>query len=372
MSSLLSSSSSFNDSVDSTDTGCTDPHVVTQDGTAIVAETTVTQLAYLEGNNSIKCLVVLCQGLKKPSGEPLINITEEQPWKSVPRNEIKPTAGMLKLEIFRRYDTFHLSEPKPRPSGWTIEKIIQWLDDHPISKKEDIKYLEKVIESHRKASHSAHAAAQLEREALESNWTGKYPYLRLIHCIIDDNIKESYLHRNDFDTTRMQVENRNSVVREKTCWEKISDLWNNPEFLPCTEGGLKELHHDFIDTIEVPHSKVAAMIPATPRTVQDKVTGMVTKLTRVIQNWEKSGQGDGGFHDNGVLDQDDVLFGTFDGREPCALNLRSQFVQDANSYLLYFWHVLEQVSQNVCNRFLHVLSYHSIVFITSTNCSKQA
>ncbi|KAG7353942.1 hypothetical protein IV203_003298 [Nitzschia inconspicua] len=137
----------------------------------------------------------------------------------------------------------------------------------------------------------------------------------------------------------MQIENRN---REKTVWEAIANLWNDPGFAPVTEGGLAELHFDFIPSIAVPYEKVSSMNPATPQFVQNKITGMVTSLTRIISNWERSGQGDGGFHEDGAFESDHPLFGTFADREPAALNSRCSFCEDHQTYLLYFWHILEK------------------------------
>ncbi|KAG7347941.1 hypothetical protein IV203_016646 [Nitzschia inconspicua] len=179
---------------------------------------------------------------------------------------------MLKAEIKRRHKAFGLPKPEPRPASWRSTKICEWFEEAAV---------------HR----------QLERDATSSNWTGKDPYLRLIHCIVDDSIKESF--RNDIQPGRMSIENRN---REKTVWEAIADLWNDPGFAPVTEGGLAELHFDFIPSIAVPYEKVSSMNPATPQFVQNKITGMVTSLTRIISNWERSGQGDGGFHEDGAIE----------------------------------------------------------------------
>lgn len=303
---------------------------------------TETELAYIAGNNSIRTLVVLTQGLKKEDGSDLIDIKDEQPWKSIPKIEIKPTLDMLKEEVKRRHKAFGLPKPEPRPAAWRSSKISKWLDDHPIDKEPDLDFLRKTISTCRQSSQRAQAYRQFERDAASSNWIGKYPYLRLIHCIVDDSIKESFIKRNDIQPGRMEVENRNSSNREKTVWEQIADLWNNPSFAPVTEGGLTELHFDFIPSISIPHEKISSMNPATPQFVQNKITGMVTSLTRIISNWERSGQGDGGFHDDGALDSDHPLFGTFANRDAAALNSRCSFCEDHQTYLLYFWHILEQ------------------------------
>jgi hypothetical protein len=56
----------------------------------------------------------------------------------------------------------------------------------------------------------------------------------------------------------------------------------------------------------------------------------MVQLTRVITNWEKSGQGDGG-HSNEDEDEeeknDDVMFSSLQNRSASALDQRAQFVE---------------------------------------------
>ena len=309
---------------------------------ASTSTVTATERAYVAGNNSIKTLVVLCQGLKKDDGSDFIDIKEEQPWKSVPRGLIKPSAAMLKDEIVRRYEAFGLEgqENRPHPNAWTLEKLTTWLDKHPIEKTEDIEFLKRVTEAHKLSSHEAHAAAQIEKESLELNWTGKYPYLRLIHCVIDERIKELYLRRNDLNQGRLQVENRNSSSREKNVWEKIADLWNDGTFEPYTEDNLFELHPDFTFSVQLSYDKVRSMTPATAQKIYNVLSTMLGSLTKVIQNWEKSGQGDGGHLDED--DEDVPEFGSLEGRTPHALHCRHNFVKGSQSYLLYLWHTFDK------------------------------
>jgi hypothetical protein len=49
---------------------------------------------------------------------------------------------------------------------------------------------------------------QQQREA-GGNWRGKLPHLRLIHCLVQDDIKMAYLRRADA-LTRLQLDSRNS------------------------------------------------------------------------------------------------------------------------------------------------------------------
>jgi hypothetical protein len=142
------------------------------------------------------------------------------------------------------------------------------------------------------------------------------------------------------------VENRNSHVRDKTVWELIADLWNDPTFEPRTEGNLSDLHIDFAEPIDLRFEKVASMNPANPKLVQGKFSAMITELTRIIANWERSGQGEGGFYANEDLDEplekEHPLFGSLDGRERASLDLRCNFCEDHQTYLLYLWHILDR------------------------------
>ena len=78
-------------------------------------------------------------------------------------------------------------------------------------------------------------------------------------------------------------------------------------------------------------------------------------LKRAIQNWERSGQGDGGYtEEEEVMDdntddkeeenggEDRFAFGGLTGRPQKALDLRRNFFDDKATYLLYLWDILEE------------------------------
>ena len=77
-------------------------------------------------------------------------------------------------------------------------------------------------------------------------------------------------------------------------------------------------------------------------------------LKRIIQNWERSGQGYGGYvEEPGVDDEEPIeevvdadneafAFGCLEGRSQVALELRANFFDGKNMYLLYLWDVLEE------------------------------
>ena len=68
-------------------------------------------------------------------------------------------------------------------------------------------FLTKTVNNKKLLFTEAFDASKAEKELLERSWTGKYPYLHLIHCLVEDHgIKYEFLHRHDIDTTRMTIE----------------------------------------------------------------------------------------------------------------------------------------------------------------------
>ncbi|KAG7339348.1 hypothetical protein IV203_025577 [Nitzschia inconspicua] len=134
--------------------------------------------------------------------------------------------------------------------------------------------------------------------------------------------------------------------RRRCSWKRLPTCGTIPalHLSQKSEGGLAELHVDFIPSFAVPYEKVSSMSPATPQRVQKKITGMVTSLTRIISNWERSGQGDeGGLHENGAMESDHPLFGTFADREAAASEFaNAPSARTTRPTLFYFWNILEK------------------------------
>ncbi len=222
-----------------------------------------TRVALRQHNFSVPGLVVLCQGLKDSEGKDFINI-DEDPWKTMAREIVKPKASMFRYEVVRRHDVFSLNGPTPRTKNWKIEKCQQWLNENPITAPHEIQYLQSKIQEQFLAQQQANAAKKLEMEALDKNWVGKYPYLRLIHCIVDDeSIKLAFLKRNDIDNSRIALDNRNSDIKDPSVYDMIADLWNDSNFAPETET-FPDLHPDFTSSETLTHALVSSMANATP------------------------------------------------------------------------------------------------------------
>ena len=253
--------------------------------------------------------MVMCRGITDEDGRPILD-PAEVPWRYVKSATMKPVTADYRKEIERHSLLSYAKDQQsttisvlpwvaPRPGAWKLDRLLKWLDDNPITAADDVAFLKATVEYKRQNAVEAFDAAKAEKELLERNWTGKYPYLRLIHSIVDsDEIKKAFLHRNDIDTTRMTVENRNLVdKRSKTVWELVALKWNDADFISVTEE-LPELHSDFCVDETIHHNLVSDMALATPEKCQGKFSGMMVELGRVIKNWERSGQGDGGIEED--------------------------------------------------------------------------
>lgn len=310
------------------------------------ATTSESQRFYEANACSRVYLVVLCIGLRNVDGTDLID-TNSTPWTTETKASVKPKAKILKDEVRRRALLCDNILPKPRPNAWGVTELMEWLNANPISQLEDVKFLTDEVGRVKRIMFESREQQAREDVVLQTgDWRGNLPFLRLIHCLGEDDIKYSYLHRHD-PWSRPMLDARNSESRPPTVYETIADRWNSPTFNPSTTISL--CHFDFSSSICLDHSTVAALMPATARRVEDKLTQLRASVTRLIRKWEKSGQGDGGHHTddessitNDVENEDSLQFGTLQGRPQYALDSRAAFLQGKPSYLLYFWEFIDE------------------------------
>lgn len=92
------------------------------------------------------------------------------------------------------------------------------------------------------------------------------------------------------------------------------------------------------------------MAQATSTRVKDKLQSMTVALTRIVAMWERSGQGDGGrITEDGEEEEDDEVrkpnhpgFGNLRDRNEGVLSCRSAFAPNNQSYLLYYWEIIDK------------------------------
>ena len=245
---------------------------------------------YIAFNRSNKILLVMCCGLKDAAGNVLFD-TNAPPWRDFKASHrVKATSIMHRQEIQRRWN---LKNPvvagvapiasSPRAAGWNQARMIQWLEENPITEVSDVEYLRKLVLAKKNDCVQELDQERLDNAKLEKSWTGAIPFMRLIHCFIDnDAIKGAFMHRNGVDPTRMSMENRNSTNnRRQTLWELVAEKWNDPMFSPETEA-VEDLHSDFVNSRILSYKEVELMHKATADRVQAKYSTMNTELTRII------------------------------------------------------------------------------------------
>jgi len=211
---------SDDDSVRSTDSLAT-PRAIENDDAAAAdpPRETFAEFFYVnEGNRSLKSLAILSLGVNNDDGSPLFD-PSVLPWSAALRpSALKMTANDLRNEVKRHCVAGNVPNA-PRPNQWTVAKCTDWLEKNPIVADDEIAYIKNIIAHRISVAQEANLNAPLpcsqstaSSNVGTGNWIGKYPHLRLIHAIVDDNeIKTAYLHRLVIPNGRMAIENRRTL-----------------------------------------------------------------------------------------------------------------------------------------------------------------
>ena len=153
--------------------------------------------AYVESNNSKKQLFFMCVGLTH-GGRSVFDVDAEQ-WKTIRRRDIKPSRFAYAQEVSRRGALLDMQRI-PKTANWRSSKCIRWLEAHPPKDEQDILFLNNEVQRLEATILEAQQERH-EQEARQSGqWRGAIPYMRLITCLIQDNIKFSFLRRADART----------------------------------------------------------------------------------------------------------------------------------------------------------------------------
>ncbi|KAI2497898.1 hypothetical protein MHU86_16596 [Fragilaria crotonensis] len=344
---------------------------------------------YVDSGNDKTILYVLSIGLEHDS-EPLFSL-EQEPWSTLSKNALRPPKNSDLVKEVKRRATASNMRSVPRPSNWTRNQIIEWLEEHPVSDSMDVQFLTFEVLRLQEISRRMQQERQqfLTMEGISGavmrggNWRGCVPYLRVIMTLTRDDVKSLFLSRGN--CSRTQLDGRNSDNRPKTCYELIAELWNSSDFNP--KAPPSRCHSDFVSEIDCSHAAVVGLSAATAVKIADIFTSMRCKLLTIIRNWEASGQGDGGMDreqdgegDEQVLDdyggldrgqqdggdeEDDnnetssmaQAFVSLRQRPARALDNRAAFLRGMPSYILYYWEVAE--SQQLLSSCLQRLSNHA-------------
>jgi len=106
---------------------------------------------YIEKNQCMKSLVVMCRGLLDEDGKQLLDPTSD-PWKFFkPAATVKPLADDYKQEIERHWNYYIKDSPSgsvasaPCPKAWPMNWTLKFFDDNPIPAQDDIAFLKETV-----------------------------------------------------------------------------------------------------------------------------------------------------------------------------------------------------------------------------------
>lgn len=196
-----------------------DDSAVTAEDVSDGAELCLCQKLYEEAGNQKKVLYLMCVGLRDRDGNSPLFCLETEPWLQLPKTaSLRPKNTDFCNEVARRATLFNVF-PLPRPSNWTRQLCIDWLQQNPVRNEADIEFLTKEVARVRDILVRAQQQEQ-EGELLPStvstgggrSWRGVVPYLRVIMCLTQDHVKSLFLTRANV-LTRQELDGRRNENR---------------------------------------------------------------------------------------------------------------------------------------------------------------
>ena len=243
-------------------------------------------------NDAKKVLFAMCLGLVADAAEntnaPLRKLGDfkVELYASVQNKKpFRPIQKHLLDEVERRFEVLDIPAKerfkRHNKQKASAKAALDWLEAHPLTNPRDIAFLQK----EEKTFYELHVNALAEQTAMSAkDNTGSATLvfnadLRLIHCIIEPDIKGPYIRRTE-KLTKQQLDARNAPDRPRTWAEMVSDRFNNRIFEAVTKVH-PNLHSNFATAISInredcPHD-------VTPEKVIEWLADRRAKLIMVIQ-----------------------------------------------------------------------------------------
>jgi hypothetical protein len=223
-----------------------------------------TEQHFIVMGRSMKTLFVLALGQKELAGEgePCVDLVDidKPPWSLQKKKDVRPLLKDYITEIKRRAV---LTGTPPKCNSWKAHVCLAWLIDNPITGDADKAFIRQQLNVFVTAVQAKAAEALTLKEG---RWCGGIPYLRIIMSLMEDDIKIAFLNR-DKAHTRLEIDGRKSVTRDKTVYELISDRWNSEMFNPVVP--INPCHEDFLEATDCGYAVIAGLAPSTPLKVCD-------------------------------------------------------------------------------------------------------
>ena len=299
----------------------------------------------VENENSKKVLLAMVVGLKDEENNVFDGnyCTNEYPTKH--RRKWMPSLADFVAEIKRRKV---LMGQKPKAnSQMKLDTALNWLNQNPITDEQDKDYVLTQMKTFMNAS--SNLAGTDDSSPKSKHWKGSLPFLRLIHCLVDnDEVREAF-QRSFTVLSRKELDGRKNPETQKACpWELISKYFNSASFNPKSTK-YPQLHDEFKEQIDLSFDNVKGMGELNATKAKSKFVLMKNYLIFVKMNYEKSGNGDGCMALNSDSSTEDILkqLKVIDGDD------KKNFLQGRPPYTLYFWmkvdecNLMESVTQQL-------------------------
>jgi hypothetical protein len=184
------------------------PSRVIKDTAVIVHEKTLSceaEKVLVKNCNRLSALYTLCIGLETMTDDgatkPLLDF-DKSTFKNLKKKDTKPSVDFLREEITRRSLIEGSIQKIPKPKGWTFSKCLQFLVQHPITGADEIAFLKKKVQE---VLQVVNEASKSDDEEYGKKWVGQLPNLRLIHCLLEDDVKDKWMIHKQFNTLMLET-----------------------------------------------------------------------------------------------------------------------------------------------------------------------
>ena len=117
---------------------------------------------------------------------------DREPWSLLPKFTVHPKSIDYEKEIVQRGELFRMT-PVCRPRNWNKGQRIEWLERYPVVGAADIEFLKNEVMQLTDVWNKQVTEASSGGGGRGGHWRGAVPYLRMIMCLTEDNVKSLLL-----------------------------------------------------------------------------------------------------------------------------------------------------------------------------------
>ena len=159
---------------------------------------------------------------------------------------VLPTNAMFKQELLRRNK--NCKGLRQKKADLLINALKS--EEYTITRQSDIDFILKSEKDMRDILFEGVKEAEEEATRKKENSSIKHSdRLRFIETVLSDEVKDLYKKSQDC-LTRVELDSRNSVMRIVDFYEKVAEVFNDPEFAPKTMVIL-DLYKEFCESIKL-------------------------------------------------------------------------------------------------------------------------